>query len=624
VELRRQQALELSTRHAWLAAAVVAVILLCAPTAAAAPTTTLVYDSDGNPIEVPFVPPDEPAESAEGPFLTDPQAIRIAMRYPKIADWVDRYPRNSLSREATFDEETGFWEVNVWSDLPDAGQIVEAKVDDSAGSVTEAWVGPQVAWKMARGYNGAFGRAINDAWIWLSFCAVFLLGLADFRRPLSVRNLDLVVLLSFSFSLYYFNQGRVFTAVPLVYPPLLYFLGRMIWIGVRGRGSGSRPLWPAWVLLAATVFLMGFRFGLNVQASNVIDVGLAGIDGAQRIAGEGEMPYGHMPDDSGKACGPADGDGYVREHIQTNGRCESSNGRGDTYGPVSYLAYVPAYGIVGFDGKWNGGSSTWSGLPAAHLTSLLWDALAVIGLGLLGLRFGGRMLGAALAFAWAAYPFTQYVSNSNSNDAIMPALLIWGLWLLTSPPARGVFVALAGWTKFAALLLVPLWASYPHWKRRPRDKALYLGGFLLGTALSFWILFLEPDPLHAARVFWDRTFGWQLSRPSPFSIWDWGEYPGFPDLHLVQTGLKVAVLVAAVALYFVPRTKSPLQLAALSGALLIGFELVLTHWFYLYIPWFFPFVAFAVFAPAVSRVVEPEAEEAGPDERDVRELVPAG
>jgi hypothetical protein len=40
--------------------------------------------------------------------------------------------------------------------------------------------------------------------------------------------------------------------------------------------------------------------------------------------------------------------------------------------------------------------------------------------------------------------------------------------------------------------------------------------------------------------------------------------------------------------------KTPLQLAALTGALLIGFELVLTHWFYLYIPWFFPFVAFAV------------------------------
>jgi hypothetical protein len=93
---------------------------------------------------------------------------------------------------------------------------------------------------------------------------VFLLGLADFRRLVSVRNLDLVVLLSFGFSLYYFNHGRIFTAMPLIYPPLLYLLGRMIWIARRGRGSVARPLWPAWVLLAGTVFLMGFRVGLNV------------------------------------------------------------------------------------------------------------------------------------------------------------------------------------------------------------------------------------------------------------------------------------------------------------------------------------------------------------------------
>ena len=44
----------------------------------------------------------------------------------------------------------------------------------------------------------------------------------------------------------------------------------------KGRGSPSRALWPVWVLLAATVFLAGFRFGLNVRASNVIDVGLRG------------------------------------------------------------------------------------------------------------------------------------------------------------------------------------------------------------------------------------------------------------------------------------------------------------------------------------------------------------
>jgi hypothetical protein len=603
---------ELPTARLGLAVAAAALALAAAP-AAGAQATGPVYDSEGNVIETPFVPPEEKAERR----LTERQATALALRFPKIADWVERYPPKSISKDATFDDEQGVWEVNVWSSLPDAGQIVKAKVEDASGRVTEAWTGPQVAWSMARGGEGAFGRKINEPWIWLTFCGVFLLGLADLRRPISVRNLDLVVLLSFSFSLLYFNRGEVFTAMPLAYPPLLYLLARMAWIGRHGRGSNSRPVWPVWVLLAATVFLVGFRIGLNAAqdlgASNVIDVGLAGVQGAQRIVSQGEMPYGNMPTDSGKKCGLPDANGYVRERIQTNGRCESANERGDTYGPVSYLAYVPGYLALGWSGKWDR-------LPAAHFTSILWDLAALVGMGLLGLRFGGRRLAVTLAFAWAAYPFTQYVSSSNSNDTIMPAFLIWGLVFASSAATRGLFLGLASWTKFAALLLVPLWASHPSGWRRPRMKAAFVGGFVLATALGFWVLLLEPDPLHAARVFWDRTFGWQLSRPSPFSIWDWDQYPGYPDLAAVQTGLKIALVVAALALYFVPREKNLIQLAALSGALMIGFELVLTHWFYLYIPWFFPFVAFAALAPVAPRTTLVEAEAREPP---LRELVPA-
>jgi hypothetical protein len=617
VELRREQALELPTPARRLAL-VLALAALVLPFSAAADPKAPVYDSHGNLIGTPFVPQDQP-EPAE---LTDKKAIAAVLAYPKVADWVDRYPAGGLTKQATLDEDAGTWSVKIWSELPDAGQIVDAKVDDQTAEVTEAWTGPQVAWKMARGYDGAFGRGINRLWLWLTFCVVFFVGLADFRRIASVRNLDLVVLLSFSVSLYYFNRGEIFTSVPLVYPGLAYLLGRMIWVGARGGSGRSRPLWPAWVLLAATVFLFGMRTTLNVVDSNVIDVGLAGIDGGQRIV-QGEMPYGHMPTDDGKACGLPDADGYVREHVQTNGRCESANERGDTYGPMAYIAYVPAYLILGFDGKWNGGSGWWGGLPAAHLTSLLWDLAALIGMGLLGLRFGGRMLGASLAFAWAAYPFTQYVSNSNSNDAIMPALLVWGLVFLTSPPTRGFFLALGAWTKFAALLLLPLWASYPDWRGAVRSKLTYLLGFVLGTLASFWILFLEANPLHAGRIFWDRTFGWQLSRSSPFSIWDWDEYPGYPDLHHVQTGLKVALLLGALALYFVPRVKSEVQIAALTAALLIGFEVVLTHWFYLYIPWFFPFVAFALLAPALMPARAAEPAEPPPElEHEPRALVP--
>jgi len=614
VELRGQQALELPTAAARPLAFVLLAFVVAAPAAAAIPTAP-VYDADGNLIGTPFVPQDTEPKAQ----LSEEQAVAAVLQFPKVADWLDRYPEQTLTKEGTFKEDTASWEVKVWSSLPDAGQIVLAKVDDSSAAVTEAWTGPQVAWGMARGLKGAFGRKINEPWIWLLFSGAFLLGLLDWRRLVSVRTVDLLVLLSFSVSLWFYNHGDVFTAMPLAYPPMLYLIGRLAWIGWRGLGTRTRVVWPAWALLGATVFLLGFRIGLNVRASNVIDVGLSGVGGAQQIA-EGDMPYGHMPTDEGKDCGPADATGYVRENIQTNGRCESANERGDTYGPVAYYAYLPAHYAVGFDGKWNGGSGEWSGLPAAHLTSILWDVLALIGMGLVGLRLGGARLGATLAFAWAAYPFTQYVSSSNSNDAIMPALLAWGLWFATSPPGRGLFVGLAGWTKFAAFLLVPLWASYPDAFRDLRRKLLFAGGFLLATAIAAIVLLLEPDPLHAARVFWDRTFGWQLSRPSPFSIWDWDEYPGYPDLAFVQTVLKAVVVGAALALYFVPRRKSVLQLAALSGALIVGFELVLTHWFYLYIPWFLPFVAAAFLTPVARRVVEPEPA----PERDLPELVPAG
>jgi hypothetical protein len=60
----------------------------------------------------------------------------------------------------------------------------------------------------------------------------------------------------------------------------------------------------------------------------------------------------------------------------------------------------------------------------------------------------------------------------------------------------------------------------------------------------------------------------------------------------------VLLVLAALVLPFYPRRKSPLQLAALTAALLLGFQLVQTYWFYTYIPWFFPFLAFALLAPA--------------------------
>ena len=200
----------------------------------------------------------------------------------------------------------------------------------------------------------------------------------------------------------------------------------------------------------------------------------------------------------------------------------------------------PGYAVFGWSGKWD---ELW----AAHATSLLFDALCLLGLALVGRRFGGPRLAATLAFAWAAYPFTLYVSNSNTNDAIMPAFLIWGFWLASSAWARGAAVALAGWTKFAALLLAPLWLAYPNGRRAPGDA---VRARLRGRdARRVLVLLLEPDPLHAARRL--RRAHVRLPARPRLAVLDLGLGPvprrRLPDLQLVQQVLQVLLVAGALA-----------------------------------------------------------------------------
>ena len=329
------------------------------------------------------------------------------------------------------------------------------------------------------------------------------------------------MLLSFSVSLWFFNHGHVFAAMPLAYPPLV--------VAARCAVSGSRaatarraamPVWPVWLLAAATVFLAGFRVGLNVRASNVIDVGYSGVIGADRIV-HGQSPYGHFPvEDPRPKCGPADSDGEVRDRIQTNGRCETANPLGDTYGPVSYLAYIPGYEIFGWSHKWDG-------LPAVHFdVDPVRPDLRCSASRSSGGASAGRDSLPPLAFAWAAWPFTQYASSSNTNDSIAPALLVWGFLALTSPVARGVVgrALRLDEVRVAARCC----RSGPATRRRGGRAAqpCYARSASRSTTrLVFFVLFLEPSPLHAARVFYDRTVSFQIGRDSPFSLWDWRPVP---------------------------------------------------------------------------------------------------
>jgi hypothetical protein len=235
------------------------------------------------------------------------------------------------------------WQVSYFS-RNGKQEIGQAIIDDASARVLEQWTGFQVAWTMARGYPGAFGRHVNALYIWLPLCALFFVPFFDWRKPLRLLHLDLLVLLSFSVSLAFFNQAHIYASVPLTYPPLIYLLARMLWLLRRDRVQSGplRLLVPAPWLAIGVVFLIGFRIGLNVTDANVIDVGYAGVIGAQRIVHSKPL-YGAYPSDN--------------EH-------------GDTYGPVNYEAYVPFQQLFGWSG-------TWDDLPAAHAAAILFDLLEI-------------------------------------------------------------------------------------------------------------------------------------------------------------------------------------------------------------------------------------------------------
>jgi hypothetical protein len=100
--------------------------------------------------------------------------------------------------------------------------------------------------------------------------------------------------------------------------------------------------------------------------------------------------------------------------------------------------------------------------------------------------------------------------------------------------------------------------------------------------------------------FWRDTLTYQAGRGSPFSIWGlWGGL-GF-EQHLVQG----AAAALAIAVAFVPRRRDLVQVAALGAAVLITLQLGITHWFYLYIVWFFPLVIFALLGAYPERAPPP-------------------
>ncbi len=579
-------------------------------TPAAAPGTTTGIDgtvtvtpegsTDANEVRTPtsrILPP-------AGHRLTAEQAERIARADPKLHAARKAHPG---SYDRIFLKGQTRWQLSLYAagkPLREIGQVI---VDDATGKVVESWDGPYVAWTMARGYDGAFGRSITNPWLWGVLLVLFVAPFVRVR-PLRIPPVALLALAAFSLPLAFFNNARLDWAVPLSFALLVGLFGWSIARALR-RPDRSPPRLslslPVWGLLLLGVVLLSFRIVLNVTDGNVIDVGYASVVGADKI-GQGQTLYGAFP---------------------------SNVGRGDTYGPLTYLAYVP------FEQLWPW-SGSWDDLPAAHAAAVAFDLLAVLLLFLVGRRqesdrTAGTRRGVLYAYLWLACPWTAYALNSNANDGLVAVAIALLLLIGTRPLWRGVAGGAAAAIKVAPMAILPVLATRrpvpptvavewgrPSW-RIGRLAAFTLGVLVVVVPTALIVLHGEP-----VRLLWDRTIGYQAGRDAPFMPW------GFYDaLEPVRGVVRALAVLFALVVAFLPRRHDLTGTAAIVLAVLLGLQLATEYWFYLYLTWLIPLILVAAIGdrridwpalqrrprPAVvPRMHGPVAEENAPWAAEVR------
>lgn len=511
-----------------------------------------------------------------GHRLTADQAQRIARADPKVAK-VRRQTQGAY--DSIFLKGQTRWQLSLYAPGKPLTEIGQVLVDDRTGKVTESWDVPYVAWTMARGYDGAFGRSITNPWLWALLLVMFLLPFVRLR-PLRGPPVPLLLLAGFSAPLAFFNNARLDWAVPLSFALLVGLFAWATWRGVhrpRERSSAVRMLLPTGALVLLGVALLVFRIVLNVTDGNVIDVGYASVVGADKI-GHGQTVYGVFPSDVG---------------------------RGDTYGPLTYLAYVPFEQLFPWGGRWDD-------LPAAHAAAIGFDVLAAVLLFFVGRRQehdgrDGTRRGILYAYLWLACPWTAYCLNSNANDALPAAALALLLLVGARPFARGVAAGAAGAAKIAPFAVLPVLMTRRRvaptvavhhgppafWPVRateagPARGILGAALVLLGALLVVAITALIALDGRSVSVLFDRTIGYQAGRPAPFMPW------GFYDwLDWARDPVRFLAILFALVVALVPRRHDLTGTAALVLAVILALQLATEYWFYLYLTWLIPLILVA-------------------------------
>lgn len=424
-----------------------------------------------------------------------------------------------------------------------------------------------------------YERVNPTSWAYLSSLLMLALFF-KFNRVLSIRNLDLLLLISLSPGLLlvqwaWENEGIHPRAEQIEYLGFLWLFAAGALLLVRLLLDSSmvrRPLLEP-NLNASGLIFMGCSLLFFLMANVVTGVpspdDLSPAREAVEIREEDRGPLAGQSPDSFVTDGPGFWLVYLLPRISTQQVIAARHSHEDVTPAQIDETHLEVREAT------------------ARVMAILSHTMIVVGMVVIGMvHFGNVHMGIAAATMYLMLPYTALWTGSVEH-ALPASLLVWAIALYRRPMLAGMMVGLASGTIYYPAFLIPLWCSF-YWFRGVKR-------FITGVVLMLLVLVLTMAfTATSTEQFFQhllQMFGLRLPALSNLQgIWQvW--HPHY----------RLPVLAAFVGLAFSfviwPVQKNLATLISCTGALMLGAQFWHAYDGGVYIAWYLPLLLLTIFRP---------------------------
>lgn len=410
-------------------------------------------------------------------------------------------------------------------------------------------------------------RLDRPTWFYLSLLLIVALYFR-FARVWSLRNLDLVLLLSLSPGLLFVDSGSALG--------FLWLFGASGAILVRLLVDplfARRPRLPQNLNTAGLTFLMmscGAIYFVEILSTDRLPE--SALQTAHRAGNLVEMKDVSRfdPDDKAATATPP-------------------------IGPAATVFTTPA---VGLSRAVAHGQPTTAADLTARIAAILAQISLVSALVILGWRlFGDLHLGVAMATLYLLVPCTAY-NMSQVNHLLPCALILWAVFCYRNPFISGGLFGLACGTVFFPAFLLPVWMTFYGLRNSLR----------FGAALAaVWIALLGSIAMTSVDT---ASFLRQVLGLIDWSILDFshsnstGVWTGISPYYRMPVFALFVVMIGMLSWW--PKVRTVDALLARSAAVIVGTQFWSPQDGGVYLLWYVPLLLVVIFRPMLTQLRPPE------------------